>query len=107
MHELPDLAPIGLRLLGPGDAPELQALVEANREHLARWVPWAADQTLRDCEAFIESTRQQLAADNGFQAAVVREGAIRGVVGFHAVNWGNRATSLGYWLAEAEQGGAR
>jgi hypothetical protein len=29
---------------------------------------------------------------------------IVGVLGFHGVDWTNRATSLGYWLAEAAQG---
>ena len=35
-----------LRLLEEADAPELHAVVEANRDHLARWMPWAAGQTL-------------------------------------------------------------
>src|SRR5689334_8191947 len=30
-----------LRVLGPDDADELDAVIEANREHLARFMPWA------------------------------------------------------------------
>jgi ribosomal-protein-serine acetyltransferase len=26
------------------------------------------------------------------------------MVGFHSVSWGNRSTSIGYWLAEDHQG---
>ena len=93
-----------LRLLEEADAPELYALIEANRGRLEPWLPWAADQTREDTLEFIQGTRQQLADNNGFQAAIVCEGAIAGVIGFVGVDWGNRSTSLGYWLAEAYQG---
>ena len=53
---------------------------------------------------FIRATRRQLADDNGFQAAIVDDGAILGVIGFHRVDWANRSTSIGYWIAAASQG---
>ena len=93
-----------LRVLAEADVDELHALIEHNRSHLARWLPWAADQTREDTREFIAATRRQLAEGNGFQAAVVRGGRIAGVVGFHTVSWQHRSTSLGYWLAEHEQG---
>jgi ribosomal-protein-serine acetyltransferase len=99
------LAPeLELRLLEDSDAEELYALVEANREHLAPWLPWAAAQTLADTRAFLALTRRQLAENNGFQCAIVESGRIVGTIGFHRVDWVNRATSLGYWLAEDAQG---
>ncbi|MFI5028952.1 MAG: GNAT family N-acetyltransferase [Solirubrobacterales bacterium] len=93
-----------LRLLDDSDAPELQALIEANNKHLARWLPWAASQSLEDTRAFIARARAQVAGNDGFQVAVVREGRLAGVVGFHSVAWNHRATSLGYWLGEEFQG---
>jgi ribosomal-protein-serine acetyltransferase len=93
-----------LRLLEPSDAAELHALVEANRAYLARWLPWAEGQTRVETEAFIRGAGEQFAARNGFQAALVPEGPIAGVVGYHAIDWANRSTSLGYWQAEASQG---
>jgi ribosomal-protein-serine acetyltransferase len=93
-----------LRLLEPADATELHALIEANRAHLARWLPWAAGQRPEGTEDFIRRGRAQFDAHNGFQAAIAPEGRIEGVVGFHAIDWGNRSTSLGYWLGEASQG---
>ena len=99
------LAPeLELRLLEESDADELYALIEANREHLARWLPWAAAQTPADTHAFIALTRRQLADNNGFQCAIAESGRIVGTIGFHRVDWVNRATSLGYWLAEDAQG---
>ena len=93
-----------LRLLEETDAEDLYATVDANRDHLARWMPWAAGQTLEGTLAFIRSTRRQLANNDGFQTAIVEEGRIIGMVGFHGVSWDHRSTSIGYWLAEAAQG---
>lgn len=93
-----------LRLLEKSDAPELHTLIDANRDDLARWMPWAAGQTLEDTVAFIERTRGQLADNDGFQTAVIERNGIVGVVGFHGVSWQHRSTSLGYWLAASAQG---
>jgi len=93
-----------LRLLDEEDAPELHALIDANRSYLARWLPWAARQTFDDTLDFIRRARGQLEANDGFQMAVVGAEGIAGMVGYHAVDWRNRSTSIGYWLAEDRQG---
>lgn len=93
-----------LRLLGEADAAELHALIEANREYLAQWLPWAAGQTPADTAGFLRRARMQVERNDGFQAAIVDAGAIVGVAGYHGVDWAHRSTSLGYWLAEASQG---
>ncbi len=93
-----------LRPIEESDGRELHAAIEANREHLARWMPWAADQTLAGTTAFIAHTRRQLADNDGFQTVVVEEGAIVGVVGYHGISWRDRSTSLGYWLTKPAQG---
>lgn len=93
-----------LRLLEEADAEELYALVGANREFLARWMPWAGSQTLENTLGFIRSSRKQLAVNQGFQAAIVDDGRIVGVLGFHRLDWENRSTSIGYWVAEQSQG---
>jgi ribosomal-protein-serine acetyltransferase len=93
-----------LCLLEESDARELHAVVEANRGHLAHWMPWAAGQTLEDTLTFIKRTRAQLAGNDGFQTAIIEGGWIVGVVGFHGISWGHRSTSMGYWLADSAQG---
>ena len=96
-----------LRLLEESDADELFALTDANRAHLEPWMPWVAftrspDDTLQ----FIRATRRQVGEDDGMQLAIVgADGAIAGVVGLHRIDWPNRATSIGYWLAADRQGG--
>jgi ribosomal-protein-serine acetyltransferase len=93
-----------LRLLDESDAPELHALIEANREQLALWLPWAAAQLPEDTRAFIGRTREQAARNDGFQVAVVQAGRIAGVIGYVSVDWDRRVTSIGYWLGEEFQG---
>jgi ribosomal-protein-serine acetyltransferase len=95
---------IRLRALEETDAVELHALIEANRAHLARWMPWAARQTLGDTVDFIRSTRGQLARNDGLQTVLTSDATIIGVAGFHGLDWPNRATSLGYWLAASAEG---
>lgn len=95
-----------LRLLEESDAEALVRVIEANRGHLAEWMSWV-ESTTNDVETrlgFIRSTRRQLADNNGFQAAIVEGDEIIGVVGFHGVDWQNRSTSIGYWLAADRQG---
>jgi ribosomal-protein-serine acetyltransferase len=101
-HALAD--DLHLRVLEDADADELYALIESDRGHLARWMPWAESETRAELAVFIDRTRKQLADSDGFQVAIVRDGAIAGVAGFHGIDRANRATSIGYWLAERHEG---
>ena len=67
-------------------------------------MPWARAQTREGTLEFIRMIRRQEASNDGFQAAVVSQGNIVGMVGFHNVNWPHRSTTIGYWLDEAHQG---
>lgn len=93
-----------LRLLEQTDAEELHEVIAANRALLSRWMPWAAEQTLRETAAFVRETREQWARNEGFQAAIIDRDAIAGVIGFSRMDWANRSASLGYWLAETAHG---
>ncbi|MGH2974432.1 MAG: GNAT family N-acetyltransferase [Solirubrobacterales bacterium] len=92
------------RLLDEADAMELHRVIEENRAYLAPWLPWAAGQTFDDTLDFIRGTRSQARENEGFQAAIVTEKGIVGVIGYVSVDWGNRSTRVGYWLDEGEQG---
>lgn len=93
-----------LRLFEEGDADELYTVIDANREYLAEWMPWPLKQTLQDTLEFIRTSRRQVGENQGLQAAIVQDGAIVGGIGFHRVDWENRATSIGYWIAEPARG---
>ena len=93
-----------LRRLEESDADELYRLIDANRAYLAPWLPWAGTQTREGTLEFIRMIRRQEASNNGFQAGLVEEGSIVGMVGFHGVNWPHGSTTIGYWLDEGHQG---
>ena len=92
-----------LRSLSEADVKELYGLIEANRSYLAPWMPWAAGQTAHGTAEFVRKSIKQEADDDGFQVAVIVDGAIAGVLG-HELDRENRTTTIGYWLAEDQQG---
>ena len=95
-----------LRLFEESDADELFALSDRNRRHLEPWLPWVPHtHGPADSLEFIRITRRQVADNDGYQLAIVEPGGeIAGVAGFHRIDWANRATSIGYWLAADRQG---
>lgn len=93
-----------LRLLEEADAESLYAVIDANRSYLARWMPWSPGQTEDDTLEFIRRSRRQLAENQGLQLAILEEGQVVGVIGFDRIDWENRSTSIGYWIAESSQG---
>jgi ribosomal-protein-serine acetyltransferase len=96
---------VTLELLEERHTEELFAVTDFNRDHLRQWLPWLdGTRGPEDTRAFIRVTRRQLLDNNGFQTAIGHRGGVVGVVGHHGINWGNRSTSLGYWLAQSAQG---
>ena len=94
-----------LRQLTVRDAPEIFALVEANRAYLRRWLPWLdMTRSVGDSQRFLQSVAQQCEDNHGVQAAILLDGRIVGVAGYHRIDWQNRHTSIGYWIDEARQG---
>jgi ribosomal-protein-serine acetyltransferase len=88
-----------LRPFEESDAEELTAAIAANREHLSRWLPWAESHGFEDSVECLARKRAQIEANDGFEGAIVLDGRIAGATGFHGVDWINRSTSIGYWLA--------
>ena len=78
---------VSLRLLEEADAKELHALIEASRTRLARWLPWAAGQGFEESLEFIRKTCAQASENDGFQAAIVLDDRIAGMVGYPGVDW--------------------
>jgi len=92
-----------LRAIADADAGELHALIERNRARLARWIHWAAGQTRQDTRAFIGRARAMEQDGSGLSRAIVRSGALAGVVGI-TVDTANRSAAIGYWLDEHSGG---
>jgi len=94
-----------LRLLQLQDAPELFALVDANRAHLRVWLPWLdRNLTVADTRQFIRFSLEQLAEQSGLITSICYDGQMVGVVSFNRFDWQNRQAIIGYWLAASHQG---
>jgi ribosomal-protein-serine acetyltransferase len=92
-----------LRPLAAADSRDLHDLIVANRAHLRAWMPWA-DQDERTTVAFVHRAIASAGRREGLHLAIVANGSIAGVCGFHAIAWAHRSASVGYWIAEAAQG---
>ena len=96
---------INLCLLEERQAEALFALVEENRIYLREWLPWLDDTASPDSvNSFIKASLEQFANHKGFQTGIVYRNQLAGVIGYHEINWADRATSIGYWLAAGYQG---
>jgi len=96
---------IDLDIVDEGDAVDLYALTDRNREYLRRWLPWVdGTRSVADTRAFIERSREQVRLGQGFQACIRYRGELAGVIGFVYVDEANRRAEIGYWISEAAQG---
>ncbi len=93
-----------LRPLQEADADELHALIERNRDELARWMQWAQEQTPADTLAFIKRSLAREADNHALQRAIVADERIAGVLGLREIDWANRCAEISYWLDEGHQG---
>ena len=102
-HQVTD--DISLKLVAQKDAKELLELVDSSREHLREWLLWVDSMTdAEQYEPIIAAWLQQFAEEDGFQAGIIYKGDLVGFAGFHSVNYANKQTSIGYWLADTYQG---
>ena len=82
----------------------LTEVIAANRDHLMAWLPWAESHGFEDSVEYLRRKRLQVEMNDGFEGPIELDGRIVGAAGFHRVDWLNRTTSIGYWLAADVQG---
>ena len=94
-----------LRIYEERHAQEVAALVDQNRTYLRKWLPWVDDsRTVEDSKAFIRSSLQQFAQNEGFQMGIWYRDTFAGGIGYHQIDWVDRKVEIGYWLGEVFQG---
>lgn len=91
---------IELQLNQPHHAEAIFAVVQANREHLQKWMPWVDEATLESTQDFIESGLDQYGDYDGFQCSVLYDGEICGAIGYHYWDVSRGKAEIGYWLAK-------
>jgi ribosomal-protein-serine acetyltransferase len=101
----PHNLPAELRLVEEADAEKLFDLIDRNRQHLRRWLPWLdGNMSIDDTRTFIRHSQEQYSSKKGFQSTIWSENEIAGIIGYHPIDWQNRSVMIGYWLGEQFQG---
>lgn len=94
-----------LRLFQRQDSSKFFQLVEENRSHLSKWLPWVQNMaTPYDAESIISLWQQQFAENTGCNAGIFYRGELVGSIGLHQIDWHNKFTSIGYFLAKKAEG---
>ncbi|TVR87136.1 MAG: N-acetyltransferase [Trueperaceae bacterium] len=94
-----------LGLLERDDVAALADLVDAEREHLRPWMPWAGDLSAGATRGFVEGRAlPAIAAADGFETGIWWRGRLVGACGLHTLYREPMRGSLGYWLAADAQG---
>ena len=96
MFRIPIRPDFELRLCVHSHAAAAFALVEQNREHLGRWLPWV-DHTWSqdDVMHWISNGLEKLQRNEGWQAALWYQDRLAGFIGFKPVDWANMRVEIG------------
>ncbi|HXK24648.1 MAG TPA: GNAT family protein [Myxococcota bacterium] len=92
---------IVLRVPVEADAEPIFELVDANRAHLRRWLPWVDGTTsAATVRAFLHGVLERTAEGTALEFVIEHDGQLAGLSGFRILDPTNRIGALGYWLRE-------
>ena len=92
---------ISLAISMPVNAPTIHETVLENSDFLSRWLPWVKySKNEFSTRVFLEEELEKFHGTRGVTYAIWYQGVFAGHLSCHEFDWSNRATSLGYWLAE-------
>ena len=95
---------VSIELAEAHHAAEIFALVDRNREHLRRWLPWVdGTRTVEDSAAFLVFIRAEYAAGRNFHANLRYRGAMVGGIGMRFDRMHFKG-EVGYWLDAGHEG---
>lgn len=86
-------------------AEEATALVRRNLKYLSEWLPWVHENfSVEDALEFVRRNRRNFAENRGYGVHIIYRGQHAGNIGYNNIDWKNRSTEIGYWLAASFQG---
>lgn len=99
-------ARLTLRAVHPSMAPTIFEVVDANRAHLARFLPWVPlMKSVEDERRWTERQVQCWKDRSDFAFMIfLRDGTLVGCVDAHHVSWSHHRAELGYWIAREHEG---
>jgi ribosomal-protein-serine acetyltransferase len=87
------------------DAEELFAVIDRNRVHLHRWLPWAVPSySIESARQFVAESSAKFAERESLAMTIRHRGALCGAIGLHSIDHLNKSTSIGYWLDAGHEG---
>jgi ribosomal-protein-alanine N-acetyltransferase len=101
------MADVTTRLVAPDDGPQLAALLVANRDFLAPWEPFRADDyfTAEGQRSHLESVLRQWDAGTALPHVIVDGARIVGRITLSGITRGPfLSAGVGYWVAESANG---
>lgn len=95
---------IKLELIQHDKKEELYELIDHNREHLRKWLPWVDKRkSPADLDPIIEEWITNYAKFKGFDVAINYNGKIVGMIGAQIDN-NNKSVRFGYFLSKQAEG---
>jgi len=94
-----------LRLVDQSDAEELFGVIDRNRDHLRRWLPWVVPEySIETSRRFLTESADAFAERRSRTMTIRHQGVLCGVIGLHVVDALHRSTSIGYWIDAVHEG---
>ena len=92
---------IELQLFRVEHAPVIYELIDRNREHLRRWLPWVDGVTEpTDTLDFVKGSIALYEKGLGPHYAIHYYGVLVGLIGIQPINWPDKKGEIGYWLSK-------
>jgi RimJ/RimL family protein N-acetyltransferase len=88
---------VELRRWRMSDLDVLERAIDESLDHLAPWMPWAADQSRQRTSAFLTRSQEEWETRQAFAYAITSEAAVIGSCGLHR-RIGAGGLDIGYWL---------
>jgi len=110
IHSQPDFTlhvsdTISLELLQDVHAEELFLLINKNRSYLRKWLPWVDRmRSLAQFREFIKHSKQRAALGQEVGCVIKERQHVAGRSGIYNIDKEKRTATLGYWIAENQQG---
>jgi ribosomal-protein-serine acetyltransferase len=96
---------IQLEPMVPDHAEQLLQVVNGNRSHLGRWLPWVPFmQTADDFRNYIERSRRLHYEGTERNWVIKYKDDIAGRIGIHYIQQQNKTGAIGYWLGKEFEG---
>lgn len=96
---------ISLVLIEDFHAGEIFNLIDSCRPYLKKWLPWIdSSNSIDNTRDFIKICKQLYENNIGLDLCIIFDGSLVGLISLHKIDYINKTTTIGYWLADTFQG---